>query len=71
MTDRIVPPQICLRLARAMGGDIFTESEGEGRGTTVTFWIPITVRLHPTARLLSFCLMICSAPQPKTRTLVF
>ncbi len=36
-----VRAQICRRIARAMGGDLTAHSEGLGRGTTVTFTIPL------------------------------
>jgi hypothetical protein len=35
--------QICRRIARAMGGDLTATSEGLGRGTTLTFSIPLCV----------------------------
>jgi hypothetical protein len=35
--------QICRRIARAMGGDLTAASEGLGRGTTLTFSIPLCV----------------------------
>ncbi len=33
--------QICRRIARAMGGDLLAESEGLGKGSTLTFIIPL------------------------------
>jgi hypothetical protein len=35
--------QICRKIARAMGGDLTAASEGMGKGTTMTFTIPLCV----------------------------
>jgi hypothetical protein len=59
-------PQICRRIASAMGGQLTAASEGRGRGMTLTFIVPLSVPPHGDGHAADGDDNVPAAPLPVT-----